>query len=128
MTDHYDSVLLVLRLVADRLKKLQPAQVEQLIQGKADFVFLPSGATITITGPEADEVRARLAAAGNRHEAGRYLDGLKLKKNELVSLARQLDIVVGGKDTILTIKRNIIEGTTGAREDAAAIRSGSWKN
>ena len=71
-------------------------------------------------------IRGQLDAFSGRGEAVTYLDGLKLKKPALVTLARQLDVATSGKDTVDEIKRKIIEGTVGTRADAAAIRGGSW--
>lgn len=127
MADNYESIAAVLHIVGDELRKLKPEQIEQLVEGKASFVFRPPGASLVITGPGAAEVRARLAAAGSRHKAMAYLEGLKLKKADLASLARQLDIAVYSKDTVAEIKRKIVQGTAGTREEAAAILGGSWK-
>jgi hypothetical protein len=127
MADNYESVAAVLRIVGDELRKLKPDQIEQLVEGKASFVFLPPGASLVITGPDAAEVRARLAAAETRQKAAAYLQGLNLKKPELVSLARQLGIAVASKDVVAEIRRKIVQGTAGTREEAAAILGGSWK-
>jgi hypothetical protein len=124
--DNHDFSVAVLRQLTDVIKKLKADQVEQLAEGKASLTFLPPGASVVFMGPDADEVRARLAAAQSRREAADYLAGLKLKKPELVSLAKQLDIAVVSKDTVPAVHRKIIDGTAGVREDAAAIRDPSW--
>ena len=127
MADNYESVAAVLRIVGDGLRKLKPDQIEQLASGKASFVFCPPGASLVTVGPDATEVRTRLVAAGTRQAASAYLEGLKLRKPELVSLARQLDIALGSKDRVEDIKRKIVHGTAGTREEAAAITGGSWR-
>ncbi|SMC99016.1 hypothetical protein [Kibdelosporangium aridum] len=75
---------------------------------------------------DASGVRARLAALTNRGEADRYLSDLRLKKSELVSLAKQLDVAVQSNDTMMVIRRKIVDGTVGVREDHAAIRDRTW--
>lgn len=127
MADNYETVAAVLRIVGDGLRKLTPDQTDQLVAGKASFVFCPPGASLVTAGPDAAEVRTRLVAAQSRQKASSYLEGLKLKKPELISLARQLDIAVGSKDRVDDIKRKIVQGTAGTREEAAAITGGSWK-
>jgi hypothetical protein len=127
MADNYESVAAVLRIVGDELRKLKPDQIDQLIAGKAGFVFRPPGASLVIAGPDAAEVRARLTTAGSRQNATAYLQGLKLKKSELVSLARQLDIALGSRDVVSEITRKIVQATAGTREETAAILGGSWK-
>jgi len=124
--DNHEFSVAVLRLLTDVIRKLKPEQVEQLAEGKAGLTFLPPGASVVFPGPNAGEVRAGLAAARSRSEATNYLAGLKLKKAELVSLAKQFDIAVTSKDTMPVIQRRIVDGTVGSREDAAAIRDPSW--
>jgi hypothetical protein len=128
MADDYDIAVSVLRLACDVLKKLKADQIQQLVEGKANLAFLPSGAQIVVAGPDSSEVRASLDAMQSRHEVVTYLDRLKLKKPELVALARQLGISVVSKDTVRDVRQKIIELTVGARADAAAIRSQAWKN
>jgi len=124
--DNQEFSVAMLRVLTEVIKKLRPDQVEQLATGKANLTFIPPGASVVFPGPDAGEVRARLAAARSRLDAADYLAGLKLKKPDLVSLAKQLDISVVSKDTMPVIHRKIIDGTAGMREDAAAIRSPSW--
>ena len=127
MTDNHSFSVAVLRLLTDVVKKLKADQVDQLVDGKAELTFVPPGAAVVFPGPDANEVRARLANAPSRQDASQYLAGLKLKKVDLVSLAKQLDIAVVSKDTIPVIQRKIVEGTVGVREDHSAIRDRSWK-
>jgi hypothetical protein len=117
----------ILRLLTDIVKKLKGDQLDQLVEGKAELKLVPPGAAIVFPGPDAGEVRDRLASAASRQEAAQYLAGLKLKKPDLVSLAKQLDIAVVTKDTMPTIQRKIVEGTVGVREDHSAIRDRSWR-
>jgi hypothetical protein len=126
MMDNHEFSVAMLRVLTDIVKKLKADQVDQLVEGKASLTFLPPGASVTFPTPDAGEVRARLAAARSRQEASNYLDSLKLKKADLVSLAKQLDIAVLSKDAVDVVRRKIIEGTVGAREDAAAIRDPAW--
>jgi hypothetical protein len=126
MTEN-ESIVAVLRIIGDELRKLKPEQIEQLVTGKAGFVFRPPGASLVVAGPDAAEVRERLTTAGSRQKATAYLQGLKLKKPELVSLARQLDVAVGSKDVIAEITRKIVQATAGTREESAAILGGSWR-
>jgi hypothetical protein len=126
MMDNHGFSVAVLRLLTDIVKKLKADQVDQLVEGKAALAFVPPGAAVVFPGPDAGEVRARLAAAGSRQEAAEYLAGLKLKKPELISLAKQLAIAVVSKDTVPVVQRKIVEGTAGVREDHSAIRDRSW--
>jgi hypothetical protein len=125
--DNHGFTVTVLRLLTDVVKKLNADQVDQLVEGKAKLAFVPPGAAVVFPGPDADEVRARLSSIASRHEATEYLAGLKLKKADLVSLAKQLDIAVASKDTVTVLRRNIVEGTVGARADHSAIRDGTWR-
>jgi hypothetical protein len=126
MMDNHGFSVAVLRLLTDIVKKLKADQLDQLVEGKAELTFVPPGAAVVFPGPDAGEVLARLANAASRQEAAQYLAGLKLKKADLVSLAKQLDIAVVSKDTMAVIQRKIVEGTAGVREDHSAIRDRSW--
>ncbi len=126
MMDNHGFSLAVLRLLTDIVKKLKADQLDQLVEGKAELTFVPPGAAVVFPGPDASEVRSRLASAASRQDAAQYLVSLKLKKADLVSLAKQLDISVVSKDTMPVIQRKIVEGTVGVREDHSAIRDRSW--
>jgi hypothetical protein len=108
------------------ISKLKAEHVRLLVEGRASLVFLPLGATIVPPASDADEVRLRLDALNSRQEATAYVDGLKLKKSELLVLARHLGVAVQSKDTVAVLKKRIVDGTVGARADVAAIRNGSW--
>jgi len=125
--DNHGFSVAILRFLTDTVKKLKADQIDQLVEGKAELTFVPPGAVVVFPGPDASEVRDRLASAASRQVAAQYLASLKLKKPDLVSLAKQLDIAVVSKDTIPTIQRKIVEGTVGVREDHSAIRDRSWK-
>jgi hypothetical protein len=127
MMDNHGYSVAVLRLLTDILKKLKADQVDQLVEGKAELTFVPPGAVVMFPGPDASEVRTRLASSASRQDATQYLASLKLKKADLVSLAKQLDIAIVGRDTMSVIQRKIVEGTVGAREDHSAIRDRSWR-
>jgi hypothetical protein len=126
MADEYDLAVTALRIACDAIGKLKADELRLLVEGKGSFAFVPLGASVTASGPDVHDIRARLDALQSRREAVAYVDGLKLKKPALVTLARQLDIAVTGKETVAEVKRRIIEGTVGTRADVAAIRGGSW--
>jgi hypothetical protein len=123
--DNHGFSVAVLRLLTDTVKKLKADQVDQLVEGKAKLAFVPPGAMVVFPGPDATEVRSRLASAASRQDAAQYLASLKLKKADLVSLATQLEIAFVSKDTMPVIQRKIVEATAGVREDHSAIRDRS---
>lgn len=126
MADEYDHAVTALRIACGAIGKLKADELRQLVEGKGSIIFLPLGASLVTSGPDVHEVRARFDAFQSRREAVAYVDGLKLKKPALVTLAPQLDIATTGKDTVAEVKRKIIEGTVGTRADVAVIRGGSW--
>ncbi len=126
MADEYDHAVTALRIACDAIGKLKADELRLLVEGKGSLAFVPLGASDTASGPVARDIRARLDALQSRREAVAYVDGLKLKKPALVTLARQLDIAVTGREAVAEVKRKIIEGTVGTRADVAAIRGGSW--
>ncbi len=65
----------------------------------------------------------RLAAITTRDEAHSYLAGAGLTKPQLLELARTLQVDVGSRDSMKTIRRRIVDATAGVREDAEAIRA-----
>jgi hypothetical protein len=69
-----------------------------------------------------EEIRAVLDAAQSRAEAGDYLDSLKLTRDGLTALAKNLSCYLYYDRTKADIRCRIIEHTAGARLDAAAIR------
>jgi hypothetical protein len=120
MVDSRDFFLKVQRQITAIIQGLKPDQIEHLAAGKAKLVFLPAGAQVVL--PES-EARERLAGMRNRTEAEEYLASMMV--TELRTLARQLDIAVYSKDKKADLKRKIVDGTVGMREDSAAIRS--WR-
>ena len=65
----------------------------------------------------------RLAAIDTREEAHSYLAGTGMTKPQLLELARTLQVDVGSRDNMKTIRRKIVAATVGVREDAEAIRA-----
>jgi hypothetical protein len=126
MTDDYDRTVAAFRLACTALSKLTAEEIRLLADGKGSIAFLPLGSTIVQSGPTTEEMRSRLENIHNRQEATTYINGLKLKKAELQALARELGIIIQGKDSMATLRSKIIEGTVGTRADVAAIRGGSW--
>ena len=90
MADEYDHAVTALRIACDAIGKLKADELRQLVEGKGSIIFLPLGASVVTSGPDVHEVRAQFDALQSRREAVAYVDGLKLKKPALVSLARQL--------------------------------------
>lgn len=127
MIDNQAFTVAVLRHVTSVVSRLKAEQIEQLVEGRAELAFLPPGASIVFPGPDPHKVQAQLAAVHTREAAAEYVAGLKLKKPELVALAKQLGVAVASKDTVAVLQRKIIENTVGARVDASAIRDPSWQ-
>ncbi|OLF17261.1 hypothetical protein [Actinophytocola xanthii] len=124
--DNYDFSRTALKILHDTFRGLTRDQLDQLVDGRAKLAFLPPGAKVQVPAASLDAVRDRLAAIEDRQEAERYVTGLKLKKDDLVALARQLGVVVRSKDRVADVTRNIVEGTVGVRVDHNAIRDSSW--
>src|SRR6202012_4744838 len=97
MPDEYDHAVAALRIACDAIGRLKADELRLLVEGKGSFAFVPLGASVTASGPDGHDIRARLDALQSRREAVAYMDGLKLKKPALVPLARQVDIAVTGK-------------------------------
>lgn len=127
MMDNYEFSLTLLRRLLDQLKKLTAEQIDQLVKGTAQLTFVPPGATVVKTGPDVEEVRKQLSAARSRREAIEYLVRQKLRKADLLSLARQLEVAVNTKDKVDVLRSRIAESTAGVREDAAAFGDRSWR-
>jgi hypothetical protein len=117
----------LLRDVATTINRLSPEQFDQMAAGDARLAFVPPGGQVVVAGPDAGPIRAKLAATESRRAAVAYLDGLGLKKDELMSLARQLSVAVLSKDPKPTLVQKIVDATAGAREDTAAIHSPKWR-
>ncbi|GAB7049096.1 hypothetical protein [Catenuloplanes indicus] len=125
--DARNLILAALRLATDFTRKLKPEEVDQLVDGKASIGFVPAGAQIVSTGPNVADVSKELQRLLTRRDGEEYLVALKLRKDQLVALAKQLDVAVRSKDTKAAIQQAIIEATVGAREDAASMHGQSWR-
>jgi hypothetical protein len=124
--DAKSTFVALLRDVATTINKLSAEQFDQMTAGDARLAFVPPGGKVVVPGPDAGPIRAKLAATESRRAAVVYLDGLGLKRDELVSLARQLSVAILSKDTKPTVVQKIIDATAGTREDTAAIHSPKW--
>lgn len=117
----------LLRDIATTINKLSQEQFDQMTAGDARLAFVPPGGKVVLPGPDAGPIRAKLAATESRQAAVAYLNGLGLKNDELVSLGRQLSVAVGSKDAKAILVQKIVDATTGAREDTAAIHNPEWR-
>lgn len=70
-----------------------------------------------------DSVIDRLNRYNDRLEGMRFLESRFKVRNELVLVARKMDIPVSKKDTIDKLKAKIIEGTIGFRLRSQAIQN-----
>ena len=127
MANTRDLILASFQIVTGFIRGLRPEQLDQLLDGKAAIGFLPPGARIVTTGPDAAEISKRLQAFETRTEAERFLGDLGLKRAELVSLAKQIGLGGLTKDNMPTIYKRIAETMVGMREDASAMHGQSWR-
>ena len=125
--DAKSTFVALLRDVATTINRLSSEQFEQMAAGDARLAFVPPGGRVIVAGPDAGPIQAKLAATESRRAAVAYLDGLGLKKDELLSLARQLSVAVLSKDAKPTLVQKIVDATAGAREDTTAIHSPKWR-
>ncbi len=125
--DAKSTFVALLRDVATMVNKLSPEQFDEIAAGTARLAFVPPGGEVVVAGPDAGTIRAKLAATESRRAAVALLDGLGLKRDELMSLARQLSVAVLSKDPKPTLVQKIVDATAGAREDTAAIHSPQWR-
>ena len=106
-------------LTEEEKKKLanRSATVRFTIEG-----VCPSSFTQMERGKTEDIVN-RLKSYNTREEGESYLLSRDLKRKDLETIARTLDLPFSKKDTIVKIREKIIEGTIGYRLSSNAILS-----
>jgi hypothetical protein len=119
-----DRTAALLARVAEFLRSLKPDELDALEAGEArlQVVFKTARAKAPATlAVNAEQVNLDLKALQDRASAVQYLKDLRLKKPELVELARQLDVPLAASDTIDKAIAKIVEQKVGHRLDSDAI-------
>lgn len=124
MTGTSEAIVLLQR-VSELLKKLSPEDLLALETGEAKLQVVhktpPRKAAAAPLALDVAQVNSDLKAISDRSMAARYLTDLKLKKPQMVELAKGLEVPVAGKDSIATIVSKIVEQKVGYRLDTNAI-------
>jgi hypothetical protein len=119
-------VIALLQRVSEFLKKLSPEDARALETGEAKLMVVHKTAprqapAVEPLSLDAEHVNTDLKAINDRAGAARYLMDLKLRRAQLVELAKRLDVPIGGKDSMPTIIAKIVEQKVGYRLDTDAI-------
>jgi hypothetical protein len=124
MTGTSEAIVLLQR-VSEFLKKLTPEDIEALETGEAKLSVVhktpPRRAAAAPLALDIEQVNTDLKAISDRSMAARYLTDLKLKKPQVVELAKGLEVPIASKDSIPTIVAKIVEQKVGYRLDTNAI-------
>lgn len=128
MSDPADLSHRVLLRVAEFLRRLPAQQLAELADGSARLEVVPKGGRLptrpAATKPppvDAEQVRAELAAIGDRAAGQRWLADQGLLVAQLRQLARELGISVPSKATKPVLLEQIVQWTIGRRLDSEAI-------
>ena len=125
-----------LKELMSHLQTVEDAQFETLMSGQAklEFNIVPiSKAAVEPRKNEEIEDFAKNAAEklhgiGTREQGDQYLESLYRTKEDLLKIAKYLDLPVQKKETIQQIKDKIIESTIGFRVRSAAVQGTSKDN
>lgn len=124
MTGTSEAIVLLQR-VSEFLKKLSPEDLQALETGEAKLSVVhktpPRKAAAAPLTLDVEQVNADLKAINDRAMAARYLMDLKLKKPQVVELAKALDVPIKSADSVATIFSKIVEQKVGYRLDTNAI-------
>jgi hypothetical protein len=132
VTDAADRTYDMLQRIGEFLKKLTPEKYDALLSGEARLEVVAKGAKISTPGASrtaapvalpisAEKVAADLAKFDDRGSAEQYLADLKLKRPQLVSLAKELDVAFKTSETMPVIRGLIVSQIVGARLTTNAI-------
>jgi len=130
--DHRESLPKLLRQMASTLEHASPADVDALLQGRAELVISGRENRRPVKSESAEDRRASSAKLDNlasqlkmltsRDEGRNLLDRAKLTKKELERLARLMDLPVLREDDAEKLRQRILEHSIGARLNSQAIR------
>jgi hypothetical protein len=125
VTEPTDRTYDMLQQIGEFLKKLKKEEYDSLLAGDSRLMVVPKGARISggtarqaepvALALDAAQVDADLRSLGDRQSAARYVDDLKLKKAQILQLAKELNVHVRAKDTIPQIRDLIVEQKVGHR-------------
>ena len=131
--NHKELILSFLKEVVSQLQATDDPQIEALLTGKAQLEF-----KITHVAKEPADKRKDVLPEGfeksaaetlngfsTRDEGDRYLEELYRTKEDLLRIARYLDLPAQKKEPIKQIKDKIIESTIGFRVRSAAVQGTS---
>jgi len=123
-------ILSFLEEIIRLIEETNDSQLEALVSGRARIEFNICPVDKENDGNKKDvppsdlekKASETLQAFNSRDEGIRYLDAMCTTKNDLIKIARYLDLPVQKKETIKQIRDKIIEATIGFRVRSAAIQ------
>jgi hypothetical protein len=134
--DQRRAVAKLLRIVAEVVERNSPADLEDVIGGRASLVISKAPEAAARQGTRLRDVEkrrqpdrrdlapiiAQLRELGSREAGFTLLTTLQLSKRELEAMARLMDLPVVREDDLEQLRRKIVEESIGARLNSQAIR------
>ncbi len=124
-----ETLVALLRDLARQIQSLQPGEVDDVLAGAAKLqVRVENGKRPPKTKPrkpvddELHQVARTLRELTKREEGEKLLDERASSKDNMVRLARILDLPVQKSDTAKQLRSRLIESTIGFRLRSAAIQ------
>jgi hypothetical protein len=135
--DQRTTLAKILRTVADLIERNSPADIEDVISGRASLVISrdPEAKSARHGSRSSDDkkrrqpsgrdlgaVVAQLQELGSREAGFELLATMELTKRDLEAIARVMDLPVVREDDTEHLKQKIVEQSIGARLNSQAIR------
>ena len=130
-----EALVALLRDLARQIQSLEAGEVDDVLAGAAKLhVRVENGKRPRKTKPrkpvddELQQVARDLRELTTREEGEKLLDERASSKDDMVRLARILDLPVQKSDTVQQLRSRLIESTIGFRLRSAAIQGTSAKS
>ncbi|OPL14552.1 MAG: hypothetical protein AVO38_11320 [delta proteobacterium ML8_D] len=130
---HKELIISFMKAVVLQLQATDDSQLESLLTGKAQLEFKITHVAKEPADKRKDELPEgfeknaveKLHGFSTRDEGERYLEQLCRTKEDLLRIARYLDLPAQKKEPIKQIKDKLIESTIGFRVRSAAVQGTS---
>lgn len=115
----------IINVFSKTLNNLNDEQFNKLIMNSGKLVYMESKVKkpkeISTNNIEFDNLVSNIEKFNKREEAQKYIESLKLRKEDLLSIGKLVNANMSKKDNKTKITEKIIDATVGARLRVEAI-------
>jgi hypothetical protein len=118
---------ILVKELCNGINKLKDEDIEKIISGNAyiELKVITKDSKINKIPKIFDEIKQKLEGLSSREDGLKFLKNNCKTKNDLIKLAKQIDIPVSSSYKVEQLRERIVEATIGYRIRSAAIQDSS---